>query len=155
MFLLMIAVGLVLWCRFHRPEKAFGSLYEWVLQTGSLFIGFGIIMSIVVIVVVVICYVPAKEIDVLEAENQRIYEVIESQMKSSTKDKSLNLVEQMFLEKQVELYIKNQQLIHEKRESREIQNSFLYWGLLFPFQKAPTTTSRQNHQTKENESQSR
>ena len=132
MFPLMIIVGLVLWCRFHRPEKVFGSLYEWVLQLASLFIGFGIIMSIVVIVVAGISYVPAKEIDVLEAENQRIYEVIESQMKSSTKDKSLNLVEQMFLEEQVELYIKNQQLIHEKRESREIQNSFFYWGL-FPF----------------------
>lgn len=91
----------------------------------------------------VIWYVPAEEIDVLEAENQRIYEIIESQM-SSTKDKSLNQVEQMFLESQVELYIKNQQLIQEKRESREIQNSLLYWGL-FPFQKAPTTTSRKNH----------
>lgn len=131
MFLLMIVVGLVLWCRFHRPEKVFGSLYEWVLQVASLFIGFGIIMSIVVIGVVVIDYVPAKEIDVLEAENQRIYEVIESYI-SSAKDKSLNQVEQMFLDKQVELYIDNQQLIHEKRESREIQNSFLYWGL-FPF----------------------
>ena len=131
MFPLMIVVGLVLWCRFHRPKKAFDSMYEWMLETGSLFIGFGIIMSIVVIVVVVITYVPAKEIDVLEAENQRIYEVIESQM-SSTKDKSLNQVEQMFLEKQVELYIENQQLIQEKRESREVQNSFLYWGL-FPF----------------------
>ena len=131
MFPLMIVVGLVLWCRFHRPKKAFDSMYEWVLETGSLFIGFGIIMSIVVIVGVVITYVPAKEIDVLEAENQRIYEVIESQM-SSTKDKSLNQVEQMFLEKQVELYIENQQLIQEKRESREVQNSLLYWGL-FPF----------------------
>ena len=131
MFLLMIAVGLVLWCRFHRPEKVFGSLYEWVLQLASLFIGFGIIMSIIVIVGVVIAYVPAKEIDVLEAENQRIYEIIEVQM-FSTKDKSLNQVEQMFLEKQVELYIENQQLIQEKRESREVQHSLLYWGL-FPF----------------------
>ena len=131
MFLLMIAVGLVLWCRFHRPEKVFGSLYEWVLQLASLFIGFGIIMSIIVIVGVVIAYVPAKEIDVLEAENQRIYEVIESHI-SSTNYKSLNQVEQMFLEKQVELYIENQQLIQEKRESREVQHSLLYWGL-FPF----------------------
>ena len=130
-FLLMIVVGLVLWCRFHRPKKVFGSLYEWVLQTSSLFIGFGIIMSIIVIVGVVICYEPAKEIDVLEAENQRIYKVIESQM-SSTKDKSLNQVEQMFLEKQVELYIENQQLIQEKRESNEVHHSLLYWGL-FPF----------------------
>lgn len=130
MFPLMIIVGLVLWCRFHRPKKAFGSLYEWVLQTGSLFIGFGIIMSIVVIVVTIMCYEPAK-IDVLEAENQRIYEIIKSQM-SSTKDKSLNEVEQIFLEKQVELYIENQQLIQQKRESREVQNSLLYWGL-FPF----------------------
>ena len=130
MFPLMIIVGLVLWCRFHRPKKAFGSLYEWVLQTGSHFIGFGIIMSIVVIVVTIMCYEPAK-IDVLEAENQRIYEIIKSQM-SSTKDKSLNEVEQMFLEKQVELYIENQQLIQQKRESREVQNSLLYWGL-FPF----------------------
>ena len=153
MFPLIIVVGVVLWCRFHRPEKVFGSLYEWVLQTSSLFIGFGIIMSIIVIVGVVICYEPAKVIDVLEAENQRIYEVIESQM-SSTKDKSLNQVEQMFLEKQVELYIENQQLIQEKRESREVQNSLLYWGL-FPFQKAPTTTSRKNHQAKENEIQGR
>lgn len=60
MFPLMIIVGLVLWCRFHRPKKAFGSLYEWVLQTGSLFIGFGIIMSIIIIVGVVMCYEPAK-----------------------------------------------------------------------------------------------
>ncbi len=130
MFPLMIIVGLVLWCRFHRPKKAFGSLYEWVLQTGSLFIGFGIIMSIVVIVVTIMCYEPAK-IDVLEAENQRIYEIIKSQM-SSTKDKSLNEVEQMFVDKQVELYIDNQRLIQEKRESREVQNSLLFWGL-FPF----------------------
>ena len=77
------------------------------------------------------CYEPAKEIDVLEAENQRIYEVIESHI-SSTNDKSLNQVEQMFLEKQVELYIENQQLIQEKRESREVQHSLWYWGL-FPF----------------------
>ena len=131
MFLLMIVVGVVLWCLFHRPEKVFGSLYEWVLQRASLFIGFGIIMSIVVIGGVVIGYVPAKEIDVLEAENQRIYEVIESQM-SSAKDKSLNQVEQMFLEKQVELYIENQQLIQQKRESNEVQHSLWYWGL-FPF----------------------
>lgn len=135
MFLLMIVVGLVLWCRFHRPKKVFGSLYEWVLQVASLFIGFGIIMSIVVIGVVVIDYVPAKEIDVLEAENQRIYEDIESHI-SSAKDKSLNQVEQMFLEKQVELYIENQQLIQQKRESNEIQHSFLYWGL-FPFTDIP------------------
>ncbi len=131
MFLLMIVVGVVLWCRFHRPKKVFGSLYEWVLQTSSLFIGFGIIMSIIVIGGVVIGYVPAKEIDVLEAENQRIYEVIESHI-SSTNDKSLNKVEQMFLEKQVELYIDNQQLIQEKRESRAVQSSLLFWGL-FPF----------------------
>ena len=131
MFFLMIVVGIVLWCCFHRPKKVFGSLYEWVLQLASFFIGFGIIMSIVVIGVVVIDYVPAKEIDVLEAENQRIYEVIESQM-SSAKDKSLNQVEQIFLEKQVELSIDNQQLIQEKRESRAVQSSFLFWGL-FPF----------------------
>ena len=77
------------------------------------------------------CYEPAKKIDVLEAENQKIYEIIESQM-SSTKDKSLNQVEQVFLEKQIELYIDNQQLIQEKRECREVQSSLLYWGL-FPF----------------------
>ena len=135
MFLLIIVVGVVLWCRFNRPEKVFGSLYEWVLQLASLFIGFGIIMSIVVIVGVVIAYVPAKEIDVLEAENQRIYEVIESHI-SSTNYKSVNQVEQMFLEKQVELYIENQQLIQEKRESREVQHSLLYWGL-FPFTDIP------------------
>ena len=76
-------------------------------------------------------WVASAGIEEHEAENQRIYEVIESQM-SSTKDKSLNQVEQMFLEKQVELYIENQQLIQEKRESREVKNSFLYWGL-FPF----------------------
>ena len=139
MFLLMIAVGLVLWCRFHRPKKAIGSTYESEVP----YVVLVIIMSILVIVSVVMYYKPAKEIDVLEAENQRIYEIIEVQM-FSTKDKSLNQVEQMFLEKQVELYIKNQQLIQEKRESREIQNSLLYWGL-FPFQKAPTTTSRKNH----------
>ena len=127
--LLMTVVGVVLWCRFHWPKKV--SLYEWVLQTSSLFVGFGIIMSIIVIVGLLMCYEPAKKIDVLEAENQRIYEIIESQM-SSTKDKSLNHVEQVFLEKQIELYIDNQQLIQEKRECREVQSSLLYWGL-FPF----------------------
>ena len=110
MFLLMIAVGLVLWCRFHRPKKAIGSTYE----SEVLYVVVVIIISILVIVGVVMSYKSAKEIDVLEAENQRIYEIIESQM-SSTKDKSLNQVEQMFLEKQIELYIDNQQLIQKKK----------------------------------------
>ena len=106
MFLLMIAVGLVLWCRFHRPKKAIGSTYE----SEVLYVVVVIIISILVIVGVVVRYELAKKIDVLEAENQRIYEIIESQM-FSTKDKSLKQVEQMFLEKQVELYNNNQQFI--------------------------------------------
>ena len=113
MLLLMVVFGFVLMLLYMKKEddnSVPGLVGTWVFGLSS-------IILFVVSLLGASAWVASAGIEELEEENQIIYELIEPRL-TSTDDEYFNETEQLFWNSQVERYIRNQQIIAEKKEEQ-------------------------------------